>query len=552
MKRTRPILGWTAVLCAVAVMLMNAVGAEGLKTVPAEPPAEKRVDNILIDMSRLGETEKPAVLFSHDLHTEALAKQNQDCFSCHLKEKKPQSLISDPALQSEPPERMSVKFKRLQDTTAGEVRRIYHDNCIRCHMDQWEKGVKAGPVVCGECHKEGPLEKSARKPMGFTNSLHFKHSNHFEHSEAAMEKCGLCHHEYDEKGKTLFYAKGKEGSCRYCHREVKEENRVSMATASHLSCVECHRLEKAKSQKAGPVTCGGCHDEREQQKIKKIEPVPRMVRNQPDEVFVKTLLPGEAGEIPRMNPVPFGHRAHEEYNDTCRVCHHESMAACNSCHDLAKPLKEGKGVKLEKAMHQANSEKSCMGCHNLQQRQAKECAGCHVFRKDPVAEQNACLKCHMKAPADSAAPVSNPELQKEAANELLQKRQAVKGTYPAEEIPEKLVMKDLSDKYEQVEFPHRKIVLSLVDRIDGSKKAAKLAAYFHDDKATVCQGCHHHSPESPKPPRCGNCHGKPFDQENLQKPGIMAAYHLQCMGCHEAMGLQKPKECLDCHKERKK
>jgi mono/diheme cytochrome c family protein len=34
----------------------------------------------------------------------------------------------------------------------------------------------------------------------------------------------------------------------------------------------------------------------------------------------------------------------------------------------------------------------------------------------------------------------------------------------------------------------------------------------------------------------------------------MAAFHQQCIGCHQSMGLEKPAAtaCADCHKERKK
>ena len=86
---------------------------------------------------------------------------------------------------------------------------------------------------------------SARKPMGMDLSLHFRHS------KAAKEKCETCHHEYDEKAKTLFYAKGKEGTCRYCHKERTEENRISMPLASHLSCVECHRPGQGEEPEIG-------------------------------------------------------------------------------------------------------------------------------------------------------------------------------------------------------------------------------------------------------------------------------------------------------------
>ena len=37
---------------------------------------------------------------------------------------------------------------------------------------------------------------------------------------------------------------------------------------------------------------------------------------------------------------------------------------------------------------------------------------------------------------------------------------------------------------------------------------------------------------------------------NWNKPGLMGAYHLQCMGCHKEMGMEKPVSCTDCHKEK--
>lgn len=532
-------------LCTVIVVVICAVGAEGLKTPVNQPSVELRVDTILINtLAQFGAKDKPPVPFSHDLHTEVLAKQQKDCFTCHLKESVPPSASAGQAAQ--PKERMSLKYMRLKDTTPREVRGVYHENCIGCHTSMADKGLESGPVICGECHRAYGAAPSDRKPAGMDNSLHYRHT------KAAQNKCEICHHAYDEKAKKLFYAKGQEGTCRYCHKDKTEENRVSMPIASHLSCVECHRLGKEKKAESGPVTCAGCHDSKEQMKIKKVAPVPRMERQQPDVVLVKALDKGENAEVPRMNPVPFDHKSHEGYSDTCKACHHASLSSCISCHAQGKPLKEGNYVKLNRAMHQGGVESSCIGCHQAKQ-QAKECAGCHVFLPKGLGDQSdSCLKCHMKPLADSTTMPKTAEAEKEWARKLLESRQPVKGTYPQADIPENVVIKDLVDQYEQVILPHRKIVSSLVKGMNGSKQASQLAAYYHNNAGTVCQGCHHHSPESQKPPKCGNCHGNPFDEGNLMKPGLLGAYHQQCMGCHEAMEIKKPKECVECHKERKK
>ena len=141
--------------------------------------------------------------------------------------------------------------------------------------------------------------------------------------------CAICHHEYDEKAKTLFYAKEKEGSCRYCHRKLAEENRMPMRMASHLDCITCHMEKTAAKIKAGPVKCMGCHDPEMQKKIEKLDIVPRMERKQPDFVMVRKSMKdkSETEQTVRMNPVPFDHKAHETYNSTCMVCHHASLEA---------------------------------------------------------------------------------------------------------------------------------------------------------------------------------------------------------------------------------
>jgi hypothetical protein len=116
------------------------------------------------------------------------------------------------------------------------------------------------------------------------------------------------------------------------------------------------------------------------------------------------------------------------------------------------------------------------------------------------------------------------------------------------DVPKKVVIKDLVDKYEAVEYPHGKVFDAMVKKLDGSK----LARYFHYDENTLCLGCHHNTPAGDKPPKCGNCHGAPFNENNLHRPGIKASYHQQCMGCHQQMGITEYLSCTSCHKERKK
>jgi hypothetical protein len=141
--------------------------------------------------------------------------------------------------------------------------------------------------------------------------------------------------------------------------------------------------------------------------------------------------------------------------------------------------------------------------------------------------------------------------QKSGIAEAMNKGRTMKpGIYAVEDIPEKAVIKELVDQYEPAEMPHRKIVLTLMKGM----KDNQLAGYFHSEQGTICQGCHHHSPAAKKPPRCENCHGKSFDARQPNRPGLQAAFHGQCMGCHKTMKLAKPAAtaCTECHKEKKK
>ena len=161
-------------------------------------------------------------------------------------------------------------------------------------------------------------------------------------------------------------------------------------------------------------------------------------------------------------------------------------------------------------------------------------------------EDDSCIKCH-STPVPEKGKVLSQDEEKALAGAMLQARKPVTGTYKEEDIPEKVLIKNHAKKYEAAEFPHRKVVNTLVKNI----KDNKLAGYFHNQEGTICQGCHHNSPVAKKPPRCDSCHGKPFDPENPLRPGIMGAYHQQCMGCHKEMAIAKPVGCIECHKEKK-
>ncbi|WP_051283716.1 sulfate respiration complex hexadecaheme cytochrome HmcA [Desulforegula conservatrix] len=513
---------------AVAVILYGSVQAFDQ---PSQDSGQKRADIIKIDgMKSFGNLERSGVVFLHDLHTSALQKVDKDCTACHLSDNS----------------KLSLKFKRLKDTSKNEVMNIYHDNCISCHVEVAGKGDKSGPTTCGECHVKTSAYVASGQPPTFDKSLHYRHSKSQEN------KCELCHHEYDNSTKKLIYKEGQEGSCRYCHKDVNEENRMSMKSASHIACIDCHQKTLKNKMEAGPVQCGGCHDPDSpntinRTDIKNIVDVPRMERKQPDFTMVKTDV-NDKEQKGVMDSVPFDHKAHEGYNDSCIVCHHKDLTSCSSCHSI-EGKKEGGFISLEQVMHNPDAKESCVGCHESKKKD-KDCAGCHELMGKHSNNSSNCGKCHMEQVGNmkeaTTSHKSKTDKSARLAEMMLKSRTPITATYNDEDIPEKILIKDLSNKYEPVEFPHRKIVKALVNNINNNK----LASYFHAEKGTICQGCHHNTPPGKQPPRCVSCHVKQAQDKGSFKIGLMGAYHLQCMGCHKEMGMEKPVSCTDCHKEK--
>ncbi len=518
--KTGRAIGRTALFCLIAVFSIWGMQGFGTETRTETINITGSADVVFIDSMKIfGKLERPAVPFPHDRHTTILAKQRLDCTTCHLPKAN----------------RFSLQFKRIEDRDRQTVMDIYHENCIACHKAMAADSNPSGPVECGGCHLEKPTVQADRQPMGLDPSLHYRHV------QALENKCEICHHEYDEAAQKLIYIKDQEDSCRFCHKPVMEKNRRSMSAAAHTACLDCHLKTASQKKKSGPSTCAGCHTLESQAGFEKIAPVPRLNRKQPDSRLIKT----SAEPIEnRMSFVPFDHKAHEESNHTCRVCHHAGMQNCYVCHTMTG-APEGAKISLEQAMHRPDSASSCLGCHARNQAK-RECAGCHTpISGKKRADNGGCGKCHTPLPAVEQGQASL-EAETAAAAAYLAERTLVPRLPETQSIPEKVLIKRLSQKYTPVEFPHRKIVTSLFEEIKGSK----LAGYFHADQTTLCQGCHHNSPAGLKPPQCGSCHGAAFNNPAGIKPGLLGAYHLQCMECHKKMEIHKPAGCTDCHKEK--
>lgn len=273
------------------------------------------------------------------------------------------------------------------------------------------------------------------------------------------------------------------------------------------------------------------------------------------------MLPsGDKNAVGRMKPVVFNHLIHERKIEDCAACHHTGdPQKCSDCHTLGGSP-EGKYITLERAMHTVNitprtdgpTPQSCVSCHE-QQLKRRECAGCHTIAR-PARDDRWCAVCHSvsstmnETQLRQAAAGTLPDEEREelAARTVLEKRYAA--PLRPELLPSRIKIDSLSDKFGPNYFNHRRHVASLMRRIQDDK----LAAAFHKDPASLCTACHHNSPASATPPPCASCHTARIDPANPGKPSLKAAYHLQCMGCHDGMKVARPLKtsCASCHKPR--
>lgn len=116
-----------------------------------------------------------------------------------------------------------------------------------------------------------------------------------------------------------------------------------------------------------------------------------------------------------------------------------------------------------------------------------------------------------------------------------------------------LLIDSLSELYQGVDFDHDMHIEVLEEDCSQCHHHTVGVA----TKNPACVSCHRQAVEV-EDPTCGSCHAaEPFTAAEMSrtegiphinhriKPGLKAAYHLNCMGCHQQMG--GPVGCQDCH-----
>jgi hypothetical protein len=516
------------VLVIMGLSIVYSVG----QPVKEKKVIESKTDNLIAiaHIEKFGKLERPQVVFNHKKHEDAL--KNEGCKACHR-------VKDEGIIVFDFPKEIKSKGKKA-------LMNAYHDECIGCHKRIGYEDKKTGPVVCADCHSDKKAKIIIKYPeVKFDFVYHDKHVKKLR-EKTGKDDCSKCHHVYDpyeeDEASRLVYEEGTEESCYYCHdiktkrgpdlsliTKVTIEKGLSMNKASHQQCINCHLYYTQKGDKdSGPIECVKCHTGK-YRTIVELAKVEKPSRNQPEKPYINV-------QNAKMKGVVFNHKSHESYTETCRECHHESLKSCKECHSLTGKS-EGKGVNIADAYHRIFSKHSCIGCHN-KEKAKNDCNGCHHYI-NPIdiesmnPKKETCGICHSgTTPLPMPQPISTSGLNRDKLKEV--------------------TINVLEREYEPSKFPH----LDIIEKLIKISNDSKLATFFHRNRDTICEGCHHRSyivaeAQKDNPPNCKNCHMIAYDRKNLNKTRLLSAYHRQCLGCHDNMSLQKGRKCTECHKEKK-
>lgn len=369
----------------------------------------------------------PAAVFdfyAHDKHVKAL---NNKCIFCHHSyDKEDKELVYEEGTEQscyychDLQRKHSILLESDISVTTQKslnMKKVSHHLCVNCHLELSEKGRKAGPIECKNCHtgkyktiaelKDVPRMKRDQPSVSFITieesqmkGVPFDHSFHVKN----ILTCKDCHHQ------TLK-------PCKECHtlKGTPEGGWISTINAYHnilssYSCIGCHNKQKIQKgcngchhyiknmdlQAKGPQkeTCKICHTGKKE--IVKIKPLPIaeiISQKIPENVTVKILEKEyEASVFPHLkiikkltevsNKSEVATHFHRDIQTICKGCHHQSSEEveakankppyCKSCHSINFDPKNMNRPRLLAIYH-----RQCMGCHEKMQIKATGCRDCH-------------------------------------------------------------------------------------------------------------------------------------------------------------------------------
>lgn len=127
---------------------------------------------------------------------------------------------------------------------------------------------------------------------------------------------------------------------------------------------------------------------------------------------------------------------------------------------------------------------------------------------------------------------------------------AASGAGPRGGMPKRIVLRSLAQRFAPVSFDH-------AGHVDMAEGCGDCHHQHGQEKGAPCRGCHaldasafRKSLDAATFRPCGACHPASPQAAVDARPGLMAAYHRACFGCHRELGSvgEDPKGCAEtCH-----
>ncbi len=92
-----------------------------------------------------GERDRPPVLFPHELHMD-----NYECLDCHHKYEKGENVLDEAELEDGNPSAQCITCHEFKTNCC--LQKVFHKQCMGCHVEKRKPGEKKGPRKCNGCH----------------------------------------------------------------------------------------------------------------------------------------------------------------------------------------------------------------------------------------------------------------------------------------------------------------------------------------------------------------------------------------------------------------
>ncbi len=106
-------------------------------------------------------------------------------------------------------------------------------------------------------------------------------------------------------------------------------------------------------------------------------------------------------------------------------------------------------------------------------------------------------------------------------------------------------LKDVTDVYFLLDSP-------IIKKTEDHYEPVRFSHQRHAALTKDCSKCHHFRPKDEnalETTRCSACHQEAFNAEHPERIGLKAAYHQQCMACHQEQA-KGPVDCKGCHQQK--